>query len=637
MTFNKPEIVLNSPEAIIGYRVGIWWPRSYCFFYGDIVSYQNGKHKLSYDDGQSATVNLLKHQIHWYDDKFGFAYAFAAADNKPIDLSALEGEDITMVRETKMVKVYGKDLPPNKPPKREAAIGWRVGLLWHEDQTYYYGKINAYDDRTKKHGVIYDDGSVERLSLAKAKVEWVDKSVPAPPPEEAVARGKSKKRPGDASGEPAKKKIKPFDPNKLPRGLEAVGYRVGVWWEADDCYYYGELKEWDKDKRRHRVVYEADGVEDWIKLADEKMEWKERVADPQSPPSKQPPKPKEEPAKPADPTGKGAIGWRVGLLWEEDQTYYYGVVSAYDDEAKTHTVIYDDATMESLDFAETEVKWEAPPASAEPESSGAKKSKSKKRAAAGDSAPPGASPKKKKQATSRVKKIKVTFADTTPTAGEAVGWRVGIYWADDDRFYYGVIKSYTKKDRKHRIQYDDGTEEVVSLDKEKVEWQKKEEEDPEKAQPKKKKAIGWRVGLLWPEDQTYYYGVVNSYDPATKLHLVLYDDATCESLDLSKTKVQWLEQLPLDSLPKLAPASGLAPAQAPQASKRKAKAKKKPSSSERGKIGQRVGIFWPDDACFYYGKIIGRNKDGTHHLEYDDGMRESLNLSKEKVDWEAKA
>ena len=270
MTFNKPEIVLNSPEAIIGYRVGIWWPRSYCFFYGDIVSYQNGKHKLSYDDGQSATVNLLKHQIHWYDDKFGFAYAFAAADNKPIDLSALEGEDITMVRETKMVKVYGKDLPPNKPPKREAAIGWRVGLLWHEDQTYYYG-------------------------------------------------------------------------------------------------------------------------------------------------------------------------------------------------------------------------------------------------------------------------------------------------------------------------------------------------------------------------------VVNSYDPATKLHLVLYDDATCESLDLSKTKVQWLEQLPLDSLPKLAPASGLAPAQAPQASKRKAKAKKKPSSSERGKIGQRVGIFWPDDACFYYGKIIGRNKDGTHHLEYDDGMRESLNLSKEKVNWEAKA
>merc|ERR1719460_1433881 len=115
---------------------------------------------------------------------------------------------------------------------------------------------------------------------------------------------------------------------------------------------------------------------------------------------------KEEPAKPADPTGKGAIGWRVGLLWEEDQTYYYGVVSAYDDKAKTHTVIYDDATMESLDFAETEVKWEAPPASAEPESSGAKKSKSKKRAAAGDSAPPGASPKKKKQATSRVKKIK---------------------------------------------------------------------------------------------------------------------------------------------------------------------------------------------------------------------------------------
>ena len=52
-------------------------------------------------------------------------------------------------------------------------------------------------------------------------------------------------------------------------------------------------------------------------------------------------------------------------------------------------------------------------------------------------------------------------------------------------------------------------------------------------------------------------------------------------------------------------------------------------------INKRVGVYWVDDKVFYYGLIDDFNSvEGMHHIQYDDGTEEWLDLSKEeKLDW----
>ncbi|UPR04153.1 bromodomain-containing protein [Chloropicon primus] len=711
---NKPEIVLTSPEKCVGFRVGIWWPRSLCFFYGDIMAYEKEKHRIKYDDDTFACVTLTKHHIHWCDDRFNFKYSFSM-DGMPVDASQIEGI------KAKSKSTSQKSGPPETPPTEEAAIGWRLGLLWEEDNTYYYGIVNGYDEDTGTHSVLYDDGTLENLDLSEVKIEWVEQTLPEDA--EVDARPKQQKQhkerkrrpsipgmkcgvcrycrnpklkkgclnkvPTEMSDTPPEKKAKTVPASKDPKGADAVGWRVGVWWEDDKTYYYGVLKDYDKKEKKHKILYDDDQVEDWIVLTEEKLEWKEKDASASS---------LEPPQKEA------AIGWRVGVLWEDDKTYYYGVVHAYDASAGTHNVIYEDGTMESLNLSKVKVEWveqETQPKGGKKSSSvGSKpsKPKAKKSSASSQKKPPQkeaaigwrvgvlweddktyyygvvhaydasagthnviyedgtmeslnlskvkvewveqvagkqeTQPKgdKKRSAggsSKSQKKAKAVPASKDPKGADAVGWRVGVWWEDDKTYYYGVLKDYDKKEKKHKILYDDGQQEMITIEKEKLEWKegpskpkaKKSSASSQKKPPQKEAAIGWRVGVLWEDDKTYYYGVVHAYDASAGTHNVIYEDGTMESLNLSKVKVEWVEQVPLS-----------APKGAPEPEKKGKKAKKK--SKSKNNVGQRIGIWWPDDKCFYYGEIAAfREADKMHQIKYDDGMEEFLDLQKQEVDW----
>ncbi|KAK3266720.1 hypothetical protein CYMTET_24678 [Cymbomonas tetramitiformis] len=47
-------------------------------------------------------------------------------------------------------------------------------------------------------------------------------------------------------------------------------------------------------------------------------------------------------------------------------------------------------------------------------------------------------------------------------------------------------------------------------------------------------------------------------------------------------------------------------------------------------VGTRLEVFWEDDDKFYPGVVKSFNEDGATHEVYDDGDKESLNLSEEK-------
>lgn len=57
-----------------------------------------------------------------------------------------------------------------------------------------------------------------------------------------------------------------------------------------------------------------------------------------------------------------------------------------------------------------------------------------------------------------------------PRGRAAVGWRVGVFWKEDWRFYDGTVTNYNTGTGRHDISYDDGELENLSLSSEKVIW-----------------------------------------------------------------------------------------------------------------------------------------------------------------------
>jgi len=81
-------------------------------------------------------------------------------------------------------------------------------------------------------------------------------------------------------------------------------------------------------------------------------------------------------------------------------------------------------------------------------------------------APP--SPKKTKRALGFIQTGKYGFQP--PKGEKAVGWRIGVWWGDDKRFYPGYVSRFRPNSGKYHIEYDDGDVEWLNLEKEKLEW-----------------------------------------------------------------------------------------------------------------------------------------------------------------------
>ncbi|XP_042476035.1 DNA mismatch repair protein MSH6 [Macadamia integrifolia] len=56
--------------------------------------------------------------------------------------------------------------------------------------------------------------------------------------------------------------------------------------------------------------------------------------------------------------------------------------------------------------------------------------------------------------------------------------------------------------------------------------------------------VGKKIKIYWPLDKCWYEGCVKSFDMLSCKHLVQYDDAEEEALDLLKEKIEWVEEVP---------------------------------------------------------------------------------------------
>ncbi|MED6115307.1 hypothetical protein PIB30_089216 [Stylosanthes scabra] len=60
---------------------------------------------------------------------------------------------------------------------------------------------------------------------------------------------------------------------------------------------------------------------------------------------------------------------------------------------------------------------------------------------------------------------------------DLVGTRVKVWWPEDEMYYEGVIDSYDRSKKKHKVSYDDGDKEILNLKKER--WEILDDADPD--------------------------------------------------------------------------------------------------------------------------------------------------------------
>eukprot|EP00891_Asterochloris_glomerata_P002152 jgi/Astpho2/2152/fgenesh1_pg.00040_%23_10_t len=149
------------------------------------------------------------------------------------------------------------------------------------------------------------------------------------------------------------------------------------------------------------------------------------------------------------------------------------------------------------------------------------------------------------------------------------------------------------------------------------------------------KAVGARCKLFWPDDNEWYEGVIRAYSWDMGKHNVWYFyDEQGEWVDLRREKragrLQWVPANAPWNVARLSAAEA-------------ARAHRQASSGSLGKprfgmdaVQLRIGVWWKDDGCYYFGRVARFNAaEGKHLVEYDDGEKEWLDLPAELVDWTA--
>eukprot|EP00854_Cymbomonas_tetramitiformis_P028023 gene28023-34660_t len=144
--------------------------------------------------------------------------------------------------------------------------------------------------------------------------------------------------------------------------------------------------------------------------------------------------------------------------------------------------------------------------------------------------------------------------------------------------------------------------------------------------------LGRNVRLWWPEDEVWYSGEVGDYDPATRKHTVNYLDGDSENLYLGSERVRVDtaagELLPTAEASLCNSAEGQA-VEAPSSAAAKEQPRMEALPPEQY-VGCTVQVFWPLDKAWYGGQVTGWNGE-KHQVLYDDGVKENLLLSKERI------
>lgn len=161
-------------------------------------------------------------------------------------------------------------------PKR--SVGERLRVYWPMDDAWYEGRVMSYDESTKNHVVMYDDGEEECLLLAQEKIEWIENEykISAPPHRFRRLKKLSEKNAPDAedlnSGEKMVKDVSDIDPPSSISSKQPLTPHL-----AESNIEYESSGEDDSDEDWGKNLKNVDGTDDNESEENERFEEEESL------------------------------------------------------------------------------------------------------------------------------------------------------------------------------------------------------------------------------------------------------------------------------------------------------------------------------------------------------------------------
>jgi len=121
-----------------------------------------------------------------------------------------------------------------------------VAILWRKHGQWFKGKIHKFSETTKKHFVKYEDGDQAEVNLARERFQFLTNPKPGAAPNSTY--------------------------HGSPKGKDAVGFKVKVYWPGMCRWYVGRVKEYDRATGKHLIAYQ-DGEQHLILLRNEAVKF----------------------------------------------------------------------------------------------------------------------------------------------------------------------------------------------------------------------------------------------------------------------------------------------------------------------------------------------------------------------------
>ena len=240
-------------NAIIGARIAIFSKGEEVFNRAKIEKYNEemDKHSIFYDNGDEEWVSLNESEFRYISPKTraGGCTSDFLKSMDVLNSEQAKSPDEIVHRSGFQGTTKPAEVISRRAPVKEACVSWRLSIRG-ADKKWYLGEIISYNARKDRHTVLFDDGEHEVLHLPSELIAW-----------HCLAK--------DAK--------KPIFPGKsstadIPHGYSAVGWRVAVFWPAENDFFLGDIASFNADSGTYDVNYD-DGDHSIVDLSEEKIKW----------------------------------------------------------------------------------------------------------------------------------------------------------------------------------------------------------------------------------------------------------------------------------------------------------------------------------------------------------------------------
>ena len=157
-------------------------------------------------------------------------------------------------------------------PQLSEAVGWRVRFWWVGTCEWVEGEVISYRATDSRHLVLFADGESEWMSVSGETIWWL-----------ANTRERGNRLAPLGYG---------LDGVAMPKGRDAIEWRVDIYDRSLNHFLRGEIAEFDSVTGKHKIEYANGHKPTWLSLTASKVIWRFPPGLPA--PASEPPTPRED-------------------------------------------------------------------------------------------------------------------------------------------------------------------------------------------------------------------------------------------------------------------------------------------------------------------------------------------------------